>query len=88
MKFTIPTWNPFAWVKQAPMTQDEMDCYDLNQDLEKTKRQLRDLELERIELEYKFHGIQAQLDYIHRANNPKSKSDEVHDLIRRMETFR
>lgn len=64
MKFSLSSWNPFAWAKQEPMTANQIKLYDIGQDIATLEEELMNLELERIGLAYEQAGLIAQKKFI------------------------
>lgn len=70
MKFSISSFHPFAWFSKQPMTEDEILCYDLHQELNLTRSNLRRKELGMIKLEHDELRIKAQLAFLHGEQDP------------------
>jgi len=64
MKFSIASWNPFAWLKQEPMTANQIRLYDIGQAVADLDEEIMESELNRIVLEHERAGLIAQKNFI------------------------
>jgi len=78
MKFSISSLNPFAWVKQEPMTANQIRLYDLGQDIAEADEQLLEIELHRIEWESYRAGLIAQKKFILEGENQLHQFPVIH----------